>query len=408
MEKENLLRKITQQYLTSPDFNGLSVSTLGSTDIERLKSLVSDGLVTIVFGDIHPNPHIRALKDEPVDVTLAKMASKSVRHSCAYPTKKYLTTLVKEADYTKKPYAYELALGNAQLEHRAFNIVILESYRNDPRYSYRVDDIRGMIYVKDGQNVPLEDDAYLRFGFAFDEEGDTYVAVFLWDLFKLSSETQQQWQMREVTLPTILHPDYHRAAMGHFPERLSLYEAFVMELKTINEMSDAMGRPHLFRQTFYNAKPRAFAMLLRPTLNEYNNFIHTLDKMVSDNINIKFFQGEVEHVREVDLGEGRFRVEPKGSIQLLEEWVNQKFSPRDPEPLTEMFATFRQIRKMRNKPAHSDVEDKFEKALIREQRELMVRTYTAVRLLRLLFGNIPATKAVKIDDALREGKIWTY
>ena len=42
-----------------------------------------------------------------------------------------------------------------------------------------------------------------------------------------------------------------------------------------------------------------------------------------------------------------------------------------------------------------------------QQRELMRRSYEAVRTLRLTLANHPAAKSVKVDDLLYEGRIWT-
>lgn len=90
-----LLVAITQQYLTSGDFNGLPLRRiLGDVHEETrasLRALIEQGLVTIVFGDIHPNPHIKALSDEPVGDTLAKIDALGIEHACAYPTRAHLT-----------------------------------------------------------------------------------------------------------------------------------------------------------------------------------------------------------------------------------------------------------------------------------------------------------------------------
>lgn len=50
----------------------------------------------------------------------------------------------------------------------------------------------------------------------------------------------------------------------------------------------------------------------------------------------------------------------------------------------------------------------FDQKYIRQQRELMVRAYTAVRTIRLLLANHPATKGIEIPDWLYEGLIWDY
>ena len=44
----------------------------------------------------------------------------------------------------------------------------------------------------------------------------------------------------------------------------------------------------------------------------------------------------------------------------------------------------------------------------REQRELIIESYTALRDLRLLFANHPKGGSVEISEAVRDGKIWIY
>ena len=54
-----------------------------------------------------------------------------------------------------------------------------------------------------------------------------------------------------------------------------------------------MGRPALFRNDFgryAEERPIDFAFMVRPTLRELNAFVLTLDKLLSDNIDPKFFE----------------------------------------------------------------------------------------------------------------------
>lgn len=410
MQPAVLLASITQHYLESPDFNGMALRTIaGETHEESRRSLrllVEEGQATIVFGDIHPNPHVRALADEPIDACLAKLDRLGVEWACAYPTRAHLETIVTFDTYAGTPYAYELAVGCPQLSYRAFELDMLESYRNDPRFYYEMNDMAGQIYARAGAGVREGQDAWLRFGIAFNDDRDPFIAVYLWDLFKMPDEAQQMWKLRETDEKTLLHPDFHRMTMGHFPERMSIYEAFLMELATINEMAAAIGRPPLFRKDFVGVRPKAFGMLLRPTVGAFNAFVLALDKMLSDNINLKFFDTDVDPEREIDLGGGRFKVERKGSLQILEEWIRSKFRPGDTAPMDEMFKALRAVRSLRNKPAHSEVEDRFDKAIASEQRALMTRTFKALRLLRLVLANHPMARSVEVDSALAEGLIW--
>jgi len=409
MTKEELLSKIAGRYFSSRDFNGLPLRGIGR-DRDLLIELVRDGSVSVVFGDIHPNPHIRALADEPIESQLEKLQTDSLVYACAYPTPEHLRSVVDPSQYVGRPYGLELALGSPQLEHRAFDLHVLEHYRNDPRYSYDCDDIWGSISGASGEDgLRVSDSAFMRFGFAYGgNDSGRYVAAFVWDLFKLSPEQQQHWRNREVSKKTFLHPDYYRSqVLGDWPERISIYDAFIEEIQVINAIAKRVGRAPLFRRDYENARPKTFASLLRPTLREFSDFVRLLDQMLSDNINLDFFGSDVSREREVDRADGRVEVQRKGSLQILQEWLAKKFRPSDPKPVEEMHATFREIRKLRNKPSHSATEDEFDAKISEQQRQLMLNAYSALRTLRLILANFPAAKGVDMSDELREGKIWS-
>ena len=156
MTPDELIIAATEFYLNSRDFNGYPGHHIhrehgqSYEEIRKISSdLVTDGRGTIVFGDLHPNPHIRAFADEPLVKQLKKLESAPLEHACLYPSSQHLSSVVADADYKDRPFTRELALGAGQLEFRSFDLTVLESYRNDPRYHYDNDDILGKICVKD-------------------------------------------------------------------------------------------------------------------------------------------------------------------------------------------------------------------------------------------------------------------
>jgi hypothetical protein len=229
-------------------------------------------------------------------------------------------------------------------------------------------------------------------------------------LHRLSPEHQRLWQAREVTHETFLHPDYFRTSiLGDFPERLSIYEAFIVELQVINRMADAMGRSPLFRKAYEGEqRPREFASLLRPTARQYADFVLLLDKLISDNIDTAFFRNDVPFEDDEQRSDGKIEVKRRGSIRILDAWLAIKFRMKeDPAPLREMIDTFREIRRLRQRPAHAIDENTFSQRYLHEQRELMIRAYGAVQTLRLIFANHQKCSTVEVPDWLSEGKIWS-
>ena len=416
----DLLKRITDFYLSSRDFNGIPLSTLATSEDRgrlsiALAALVRDELVSIVFGDRHPNPHIRALPDHhSPDSQVQLLETDAWRHACAYPLPKHLATVIQKLDYAGRPYALALALGEPQLVHHAFDLTVLEPYRNDPRYSFTTDDIYGSISVHEaetaGSGLPPHDEVLMQsFGFAYDNELNKYVAAFTWDLFKLTPEHQQDWKRKEVSLETTLHPDYFLSqVLGEWPKKVSIYQAFIEELQVINRMAAAMGRPPLFREDFSeHDRPREFFSLLRPTAREFDTFCHLLDKLLSDNLSKDFFLDDVRTEHEAARSGGKVLIQPKGTIALLEEWVRARFRAVDTGPLDELFVALREVRRLRQKPAHAVNSNAFDQQYLRRQRELMVQAYTALRTLRLILANHPLAKGVEIPQHLFAGDIWS-
>ena len=253
--QSQILDEITASYGASHDFNGLPVNRLQSDHgwddgelKEHLHILIESNEISLVFGDNHPNPHIKALPDEPKEQQLAKLENALTTQACGYPTNDHLAAVVDPATYAGQPYVLELALGEPQLAFRAFDLSVLEFYRNDPRYSYKTNDISGWISTNDGRSqpgsLPDRDRIYLQhFGFCYDEDLNRAVAVPIRYLANLTPDHQQMWKTKELSGPYQLHPDYDRQQRGEWAENISIFEAFIEELKLVNRMSELMSRP---------------------------------------------------------------------------------------------------------------------------------------------------------------------
>jgi hypothetical protein len=380
---------------------------------EDLGLLVKQERISVVFGDLHPNPHIKAFPDEPIDSQLAKLKTGLFIQACVYPTLDLLRTNVDHNKYEGKPYTVALALGAPQLDFRAFDLSVLEYYRNDPRYHYETDDINGSISVRDSyfesQSMAKSDQVVLQtFGFCYDSGLNRAVAVFIRYLSDLTPEHQQIWKSKELTGNFTLHPDYYRnTILGDWGPKVSIFSAFLEELQIINNMAGVMGRPPLFKVDFSkNIAPREFSFLVRPTLKELNTFIHLLDKMISENISKDFFKNEVPMECEKTRPDGRIVIHQKGTINLLDEWIHRRFRTSDWQPINDMITSFKNIRRKRQRPAHALDENIFDQEYFRQQRELIIEGYKAIRTLRLLFANSRGCEKVPISEPVRLGEIW--
>jgi len=348
---------ITQKYLSSRDFNGFPLMDAGLTRAELeplLRELLESEQISLSVGSPHPNPHIKALRPAPTAEQLSALgATEDLAHVTAYPEKAHLRTVVDVDAYADRPFTLRLALGEVQLTPLFFELSVLEIYRNDPRYYYTTDDISGSISVTDkvfeSSQMRESDQVVLQtFGFGYDEDLHRAVCVFLRYLSDLSPEHQQIWAARELGSGYRLHPAYYTSSiLGDFYDGASIFEAFLAELEQIQKMCKAAGLPPLVHSSFQENKPANFTFLIRPTLKELQDFHSTLDKLMSGNLGRDFFAEFLPSLEtEERRADGRIVVKPKGTIQLLEEWL-QGFRTDDRSDIEEMSKTFREVRDLR-------------------------------------------------------------
>lgn len=396
-------------YLTSGDFNGLPVRTLESDAslIDDVRLLIQARAIDLVRGDRHGNPHIKALAVDPVDEQLSKIDQDGLGHGCLYPTPDLLANRVNPNDYVGRPYTLELALGACQLDFRPFDMASLELYRNDPRYRYDVNDIQGSIVYREEYLGTGLDPLVLRFGFCHSQpELRRAVAVLLRYLNKLEPDQQQHWLRHQRAGEFRLHPGFENAINGGWKLGLSIFDAFLEEKNQINIMSGLMGRAPLFRTAKPEKRPVGFGFLIRPTQRELRAFTLQLDHFLGDDLNPEFFT-ELDKVVRGKSDGGQVMVQPKGSISLLQEWLDQAVRLDDPTVSADVIKNMKRIRKLRQKPAHRHEEDVFDERFLDEQRELILAAYAAVHNLRLIFQLHPATKAHTVPSRLLTEHIWT-
>jgi hypothetical protein len=425
-EEKSLLEEVTPFYLNSGDFNGILALQLADRLKKRwehikpvVAALIANELIGILDENTDVNPAIIRVGFEPREVQISKLDNSNLQHVYIYPRTAHLKSVVKPSGYIGRPYVLELALGHPQLSFRSFDLSVLEFYRNDPRYTYENRDIDGYICVRDefyrSAHMAEKDQVLLQsFGFSFDKNGNRAVAVFLRYLADLSPEHQQIWKAKELSEPHELHPDYFRySILGDWGERFPIFVAFAVEMHLLNRMAKAMGRPNLFRKDFGEHgenKPSRFTFLVRPTLEEFNQFVLLLDQMLSDNLNKDFFRHDVPLEWEEERADGKIVVRAKGTLTILDDWLRNCFKTPDWTPWDESLKSLRAIRQLRQKPAHAVNENVFDQKYIQDQRELMRRAYSALRVLRSIFAKHRDVRAacIEVPDWLEKGLIWTH
>lgn len=413
VQQAAIVRVVLDSYLGSREFNGLAIRELHETPTLEydIKALIAVRALDLVRGDQHPNPHIKAMPADPAEVQLREIETEGLGHGCLYPTPEVLVETVDPAKYAGRPFSLELARGAHALDFRPFEMVSLEYYRNDPRFKYDVNDIHGSIIYDDNhfkdQAAAHNKIVMERFGFCHSQPDlRREVAVLLRDLNKLEPEQQQHWNRHQLTGEYRLHPGFEQQIHGDWNTGVSVFGAFLEEKNQINIMCGLMGHPPLFRTEKPAKRPRGFGFLIRPTQKELRDFELLLDKQLSDDLNPDFFDKEARVIKGTST-DGTPMTSAKGTIQLLQGWLEKSVRLPDPSFRDAMLKTFRKVRSLRQKPAHKIEDDTFDPKYLDDQRALIVEAYQAVQTLRHIFQLHPATKAHKLPSWLVEGRIWT-
>lgn len=408
VKKESVLNEIIGYYLSSHDFNGLPIYNMELYDYDILCELIEEGLIEVLSDKEVINPHIKGFDfNIPIELQKENIA-KQTCYSVIYPTKKALESV--SLDYTK-PYSILMQKGEKQFKITYFNIEILERYVNNPKFLVIDNGYRGKIYPKDefSDDNTIEDEYIKDYGMAYidGKQLERAIGVFVCDLAKLSSQKQMLWKGFELSNQSkckINSGFIDNLIKGIWVTKAWIFHALIDEMKVINEQCEQMEIPKLFNKTFgthYSQMPEGFRNIFLPTLKNYYDFVLVLEKIVVHNISYKTFQKTAPFVSCVSRHDESGK--EKGSLTMLEEWLYKNIHTQ--ENLKELIIKpLRNIRSIRQKPAHELTSNKYDITLYQKQLDLMNDTYTAIRAIRLFFANHPLAKNVKVPEYLISGK----
>ena len=407
MDKATALNEIICYYLKSRDFNGLPVYNMEYYDYSILCELIDERLIEVLTGEDDLNPHIRRFIINTPLVQQKENVSKKTNLSVLYPTKKALESIPQDH---AKPYSNLLRKGEAQLEIIYFDIEILERYNNNPKFLVIDYGYRGVIYVKDEytDDETIEYEYIKNYGMAYidGEYLDRAVGVLVCDLAKLSTQKQMMWKGFELPDQQKCHISsgfIKNLFIGEWVDKAWIFHALIEEMVIINKQCEQMGIPHLFNKTFgthHSEMPEGFRNILLPTLKNFYDFVLVIEKIVVHNISYKTFQKDTSYTRSVERKDklGNF----KGSLVMLEEWLIENI--RTTENLTDIIIKpLRNIRNIRQQPAHELISNQYDVTLYKKQIDLMNDTYSAINAIRVFFSHHPLAKDVKIPEYLLTG-----
>lgn len=367
--KEEILKIITDYYLNSGDFNGFPLYNFDKNYTDLICQLIDEDKVEVLSSAFVINPHIKALRLNIDKEDQKKEVINNGDSVVLYPTEKYL----KELNINnEKPFTKMLLDGQEQLKILFFNIEILETYFQDPRYKVFWHDYRGSIVVSDEfYGEDLESEYIKDFGLGYHKEKlheERVVGVFLGDLADLSLNAQLKWKINYLERQQdyfINEGFYKNLILGEWVDEVSIYDAVLDEMIIINKMCEKMGIPHLFNKIYKPhtfEKPEDYRIMFLPTLKNYYSFILALEKIIVHNIK-----------------------------------TNEDIDKLIINPL-------KSIRKIRQVPAHEIYSNQYDKSLYKKQNEIILKTYKAIRSIRIIFANYPGNRDIEIPEYLITGK----
>jgi hypothetical protein len=392
--RDQLLAEVVERYLGSGDFNGLVVGA-GDTRRSAAEQLVRDGLIEVIAEEDFPNPHIRPWASRrSMDEQVASLAAAIEGDSygiCLYPLSAALTELDEVRALVDRPYTQRLAAGAGQLDVAFFRMDVLESYRNDPRFTFLFNDFGARASVADAvyadESEAQADKVSISLGFAYreplsdDEPIVRLVAAFLRDLARLSPEHQRRWETYEVVAEDGKpHPIWLAEAMGHWIDRIGPFDALFAELAALDELYErAFGTP-LLRTT---ERPSDFGWILRPSQMEFDNFVQTLDKLLSENLRHDAF-GAADIPKTDEAGQ------PIGTLNRLNRLLERARVPEDQRK--DVMQPLRDVRSARGKPAHALRQNVSDANFVRRQAELLRDVTNSIEALRRFWQTHPRNR----------------
>lgn len=403
----NILNRISDFYLESRDFNGLPIrpENLTGKDIKAVEELLRQGLVQVVSENDFPNPHIkpwasrRSVAEQIKD--MASAHKDGTPQACLYPTPKSMKTRI-EGRFRDEPYRKRLAQGYGMLEPAYFSMDVLEPYRNDPRYHFTTGDFESSFGIGDNAYLDAEQPerdkiSLVRAGFAYDpstldsEHVKRYLCVFLTDLGNMTPEHQRRWETYEERDISRLqpHPVWWAMMMGHWPEGIGVFDKIRGEMNAINQLADLIYGERLFAST---ERPRGWGWVLRASSQEWEQFIHTTDKLLSENLRHAFFAKA--GVKKAD-NQGQ----QLGTIKRLELLLAEKTSL--PERQREqVIQPMKKVRTERQRPAHIISRELSDVIITSRQRDILGAIVESLYILRRLFMNHSKSADWKPDEWL--------
>jgi len=262
-------------------------------------------------------------------------------------------------------------------------------------------------FYMDAQHPERDKVSLQTFGLGFDEEGNPYAVVYLRYLARLSAEHQQYWNSYLASGDVRISEPYFRSSIeGEFWKNRSVRYAIAEEMRMIRALSESIWGRSLFRAPPEGDIPIGLTSFLRPTTENFNRFVMALDKLLSESINVKFFEGKVPFETESSRADGKIAVQRKGTLTLLEEWLLKEIVWRDPDAFRAVvIQPLRKVRGLRQLPAHTFTSDTFSAEYREKRKQLLWDVLNSLSSVRATLAKHPRAYHIQIPDWLDDSHI---
>lgn len=291
-------------------------------------------------------------------------------------------------------YTQKLTNGECPYKLVYFEVDLLRNIIDNPRYVISNNSFKYNISITEEYDNDETLDEKFKFildnvGLGFDENNERIFAVLLKELSELHPEMQKRFSVYEVKKKTYIDPSYIKSMNdGEWPDP-SLFSAILYQIEQINNLC-SNNDVTLFKSDYKNKPPIEFNILVLPTKKEYDNFIKVFDIMLSDNINQKFFEGQIDLIEFTNKDGTKEKY--KGTIALLKEWLGEIGVSQ--EIIQKSIKIIKKVR--RSKPSHNIKENEFNIKYIQNQNNIILEVYNAFRL---LIDEISQIKELKIKHS---------
>jgi len=406
-----ILNRITRFYLGSKNFNGMPVRSLADRleiNLDELVPLIAPLVereqVGIVYGDRHPNPHIRALPDEPVPSQLSKLRTDKLEQACVYPLRPYLEQVVNKDYFIEYPYALELALGSPQYTFVYFDPTVLDHYVRQDLCTH-LSDVEGILTFADAE-VHF---SRAVLGKKYSPPCTELIAMNLGHLSKLSATDQQFWHIMAFPCDGSIHPDVNGPLMeGALRERISIFDALVGEMEAINSLLVHFGKPELFLfKAAHERKLKHYGFLPTPSYDHFQQFFLNFQILMFQNVNPAFLTSIGILDRSVVNRPGtRSRRPARTVLEFTNEWLKDNFPLHTEGPLQRLVEFVKQTRRDLQQSSNFLHTSHFDRTLLHLQRRLMWHAYHAVKSIRLTLEHYSGILLEELHPLVREEKVW--